>query len=481
MLQRALHRVPLCHGFDSLALVAIAFAAYAALHQDAVYHIDSNALVRALAMPSPSHAHFGVLWILHAVHACCGDSSPVYQPILTASSASAALAVGIGHRALLACGIARSESFLAGLGIATTLGWSNFATVVEIHAFCLPPASLFWWSLAAQLRKTGWQHAAATGLASGVASSIHYSCSVLPLMGIATLALMSRRSSGSQRPLGPESLALLAAHAATFFGLQAVDAAVLGTADNSETVSWLTSRFESVPDLGTVVATAWHEWLLPFAPWSLGFLVAARHRGLRAATWTASAAWLGYLVVDLVVLQGWKERGAYALPMAIPTVALCAASWPRRWLLAGIVVGASLSVWNHCQQDPARLPTPEFGLAVQQYREHHPKTLFVLGGCSELDSVLVHCAPTAHHSIFEHPFTTWLSSALDDGTAIRQFLAWTRTATAGDASVFFSADAVRTLESIPRGKLLLEQCTAHCDSAVTRAGALEGLLVSGMR
>lgn len=481
MPRRASAPTSACHGFDTLALVAIAFAAYAALRQDAVHHVDSNALVRALAMPSASHAHFGVMWILHAVRGCCGDSGPVYHAILTASSLSAAVAVGIAHRALLVCGIPRAESFLAGLGTAATLGWSHFATVVEIHSFCLPPAALFWWALAMQRRNPGWQRAAATGLASGIAAAIHYSCIVLPLMGVAILSLTARRIPGSRKALAMEAVVVLAAHAATFFVLQAIDAAVLGTADNSETVSWLTGRFQTIPDVETIVATAWHEWLLPFAPWSFGFLVAALVPALRTATWAASAAWLGYLIVDLVVLQGWKERGAYALPMAIPTVALCAASWSRRWLLAGIVVSAGLSVWNHFQQDHARLPTPEFGLAVQQYRERHPNTLFVLGGCRELDSVLVYCAPTAHHSIFEHPFTSWLSPTLDDGTAIQQFLSWTKTATDGDASVIFSVDAVRTLESIPRGKLLLEQCAAHCKSEITRAGALEGLLVVGMR
>lgn len=466
---------------DTLWLTLALGCVYTCLHQDAVHHIDTNAMVRSLALPCSAYAHFGHRWVLHGVHALSDGSAPIYGNLLALSVLAAALAAGVSHRACLACGLDRTRAILATLGAGLTLAWVHFATVVEIHAVFLLPVSLMWWFLARFARNPSFTGATLVGLASGIAMTVHYSGVVLPLLVFLGFCAMP-----SMRRVGLRNAAALwswaaAVHAAAFCLLYCMDRSFFGTVDSHLTMSFLQQMLGQEPTLSGALAITWWEWLHPFAPWSLGFLVAWRLPGLRLAVIATLLGWLGFLGADMLILHGWYERGAYALPMVVPAACLCAASWQRRWMVVGIAVALALSISNYRGQDPARIPSPDFGQALDSWHRESPGSEFLLGSYAELDSVLVHGSPIPHYAVYEWPFVRWCSIVVADATVRGQLLARVERAHENGGCLVFSKDALAFFQSLPRNERLLSDLEPRYTLESLDHGAFRGLAVRRRR
>lgn len=445
---------------DTACMTLLAGAAYLLLLQKAIHHVDANAMVRALALPDYilGYAHFGYRAITELVYALSGPEQPIHGTLQALSAIGAALAVGASHRAALAGGLGRAQAILAAGGAGTVLSWVHFATVLEIHAVFLLPASCTWWALARFCQVPGFGRITLVGVASALATAIHYSGILLPLLGLLGLWVADvPRRFGVRRTLLAWGLWCVV-HIALFWGLHDLVFAFSGMVSDQATAGFLRDRFATFDGSpGGIATVVYYEVLRPFAPWSVAFLLAWIRPALRRAVVALLIGWLGFVAVDIVTLCGAFEVGAYALPMALPTVALCAVAWRHSWMLLAVATSLLCSIGSHFQQDPLRIPAPGFGQGLHAWHQRNPGALFLLGGYPELDSVLVYAPPTPHHAIFEAEFVRWLQPATSDATVRAELTERADKAAAAGGCLVFSALARSMFELLPRNRTLFEE------------------------
>ena len=476
------------HWPDTLLVTCVVGLAYACLRQDAVHHLDMHGVVRSVAAPpgeGARYAHFGYQWLALLLHWLLGPDAPLYRPLQWCSVIGAALAVGAGHRASLAIGLDRVRALLAAAGAGATLTALHFATVAEIHAVFWLPVNLMFWALAAFVRTPRAGAAALVGVLSAVAAAVHSSGHVLP--GLLLLALLAARAPsmhGWRRVAAWWGLMLLA-HAGGSAVLLACDRIFVGFADDTVSQGFLAETLARWQGFGALPGLYWREWLRPFAPFSVIVLLALLRRELRAPAAACLVGLVGYLAIDLVLLIGLVEHGAYALPLALPAAALAAAlSTGRFGALSAVMVlltALGCALPRVISQDPARVPRPEFAQGLAAWRAAHPGSTFVLGGYAEIDSMLVHGAPTWHHTILEPEFAVWLEPARDAGFVRERLLARVRRAAANGGSFVLSTEAATLFTALPRNLGILAAPNGEFVVERVSEGAFGGLALHPAR
>ncbi len=466
------------HWPDTVLLTVLAGLAYACLRQDAVHHLDMHGVVRSVVAPAGEgvrYAHFGYQWLALALHSLLGPDAPLFRPLQWCSVVAAALAVGAGHRACVAIGLERWRAVCAAAGAGATFTAMFFATIAEIHAVFWLPVNLMFWALAAFVRAPRAARAVLVGGLGAGAAAVHSSGHVLP--GLMLLALLAARLPAARgwAAVAKWWAVMLGAHLAASLLLLWGDRLCVGFASDAASQGFLNETLARWQGFGALPGIVWREWLRPFAPYSVLVLVALLRRESRAPALACLVAMLGYLAIDLALLIGLVENGAYALPLALPMAALSVAVVRRTIAAAAALVAIGIAVPHVLLQDPARVPRPEFARALGGWRAAHPGSTFVLGGYAEIDSMLVYGAPTWHHTILEPEFAVWLQPQRDAAFVRERLVARVRKAAANGGALVFSTEAATLFTSLPRNLEILDSPGGEFVVDAISAGAFGGI------
>ncbi|MCB9884072.1 MAG: hypothetical protein H6838_01195 [Planctomycetes bacterium] len=466
------------HWLDTLLLTLFAALAYACLRQDAVHHLDMHGVVRSVVAPPGEgvrYGHFGYQWLVLALHWLLGPDAPLYRPLQWCSVVAAALAVGAGHRACLAIGFDRMRAALVAVGAGGTLTATFFATVAEIHAVFWLPVNVMFWALAKFVRSPRVPGAVLVGALGAAAAAVHSSGHVLP--GLMLLAMLAARLPGAAG-WGRVAVwwsSMLGTHVAVSLLLLLIDHVCVGFASDAASQGFLAETLARWQGFGALPGIAWREWLQAYAPFSLMALAALLHPSTRAPASACLIAVLGYLAIDLVLLIGLVEHGAYALPLALPLAALTALRFGRAGAAAAAAVAIGIAVPHVLRQDPARVPRPEFARALGAWRVEHPGSTFVLGGYAEIDSMLVYGAPIWHHTILEPEFVVWLEPQRSAAFVRERLVARIRKAAANGGALVFSTEATALFTALPRNLEILSDPRGEFVVETVAAGAFGGI------
>jgi hypothetical protein len=442
---------------DTLLLGLAAGLLYAALRQDAVHHLDMHGVVRSLAAApadAPRYGHFGYQWLALALHHLLGPDAALYRPLQWCSVVGAALAVGAGHRALLAMGLRRGPAAAAAAAAAVTGAALFFATIAEIHAVFWLPTNLAIASAARTLRGGSLWHAVGAGLWSGIATAVHSSGQLLPLLLLLGVVATTPQRDRWRRLAVATATAWLC-HFAMFAGIVAIDARFGGFADPVASRQFLVDTLARWSGFAPLPGIAWRELAYPYLPLPFLVFAAVRHPELRAAALALLVAMLGFVAVDLALLHGLVEHGAYALPLAVPLAGLAVRCLPGRWSWSPVPVALAAALPLVLQQDPARVPQPGFAAGLQQWRRQHPAATILLGGYAEIDSLLGFAPPLWHHTILEPEFAPWFDPRTPDTTVRASLVAWLERAEHAAGPLLFSREALGLFASLPRNSALL--------------------------
>lgn len=467
---------------DTLGIALLAAVAYALLRQDAVHHLDMHGVVRSVAAPAGEGArygHFGYQWLAWCLHALLGPDAPLYRPLQWCSVVAAALAVGAGHRACLASGLGRGPAAAAALGAGATGVAVFFATIAEIHAVFWLPVNLAWWSLAGCLRAPSLARGARTGALLGLAAAVHSSGHLLPLLGLLAALAVVYSQRRDWRSRAAAMLAVWLGHALVFGLLRGVDRALFAFADEAAAQGFLRETLARWQGFAALPGLLWREIVLPYLPFVVLVPVVALHRAARPLAVALAIGFAGYLAIDLSLLIGLVERGAYALPLAVPAAALVA--WRlgagKAWLAAlaaALVTAFAMPRWH----DPARVPEPEFARGLASWATAQPGATFVLGGYAEIDSLLVHGAPRWHHTILEPEFVVWLQPGTPDRQVRAALTERVRRAAASGGALVLSREAAALFGSLPRNLAILVAPDDELEVQDVAAGAFGGLAIT---
>lgn len=222
----------------------------------------------------------------------------------------------IFHHTLVVAGCSRAQRLLGTAMVGGTGAVLFYATAIERQAPFFPFAALAFHALHSCGREPTLVRGALLGAAVGVATLVHATGHLLFVLAGAWLL------AGCERHRGGTGAALRALVAAA-----SVHAAISLTAASLVVGSGASSPIESQVHhiLGFADLTWSHvtfnlvrEWLLPFLPASVLFLLVPLVRRTRRLGIALLLAFVPYAAFSIVVLRDFDERGAYSLPLVLP-------------------------------------------------------------------------------------------------------------------------------------------------------------------
>jgi len=373
---------------DSLLLMAGAFVLYRLLAQNSVHTSDTLYLLWKVRHGDVNHPwHLLVLYPPVWIHALLARFGwlPLASVRFTMALA-AALGIGCLHRAALIHGAPRATAARAALCVAATPAVFYFATIIELQALCLACTGLATWAFARVGARPVAGRALLAGCSSGFAAAVHSTGQLLPLLFV-TLGVAGWSRCSSWRRGTALSLAIGASHLLTFLALGWL-ARDRAHAVESTSVALLQTGLSALSVTG-ILSTTLHEWLLPFAPFSVAALVIAGRNGC----WRQLAGLLacvgGCLLITFLLLGGEPsaiEFGAYLLPLALPMCWLSVqGATPARFriLLTIGVIGSLSALVLHARARPV---DAEFAADARRLATTQP--MVILAGTDlELDSL----------------------------------------------------------------------------------------------
>lgn len=386
---------------ETIGLGVLAALVYAMTWQGTLHGTDWRWFVLWLDEPGVVHQqHPGFLVVANALRVLLGWLDlDAYATLRVMSILGGALAVmGIHRIATALGGGARRARFAAALATVSPALWHH-ATVVELHAAF---AGCMVWSLvftAAWLRGGRARDVVLAGVCSGAAVLMHATGHLLVVM-IAAAAVRYGRGAGCGSLVRRLSV-FAGVHAATwgilFFTLRAVGnapASTLGDVAGNDTLGstdpfdYILRSLDTIDFAGQSGPTLLHEWVQPFAPWSVLLLVALVVGRHRLATVLLHLVLAVYLAFTMILVQGvTDERGAYLLPLVAPAVLLALELVsPRWWPVLFIAAVACGMAWRG---EPGRAPPDRaFGRAAVTLAAARPVVFFV-AGFPEMDGIHV--------------------------------------------------------------------------------------------
>lgn len=323
---------------------AVALIVYALFAQGTVYKFDAEPIVLAVVykqMISPRHV--ALVPLLGLVHPwVAGPTWGVYQTALALSALGVAVGVFFVHRGFTRM-TSPGNAALAACAFALCPPIFFFATVVEYHGPFVAPLGLAFYAFALLLERRSILAAIGVGLACGLAFLMHSSGILLP--GLFGVWYLSRCAHTEQpRRLAAVLAGLGASFAAMMLAVPGIAHVLGGRFEWSGFFGGAADAPGGVSTLAIVPKTIWQEWLVPFLPVSVTWLLAFRRRELRREAIALVVCLVPYLAMSHLLLRGDPEFGAYLLPLALPAVWLTLAATPRWSFVVIVLAGATLGV-----------------------------------------------------------------------------------------------------------------------------------------
>jgi len=458
------------------AVVFVAGASFALLHQRAMHGEDTRLFVMWLAAGPNGDVgalprHFLFLPLLHALGGLLRPLGASWFTVLwLAAVLGSALGLGALHRAARTLVPNLADPLWLPLALALVPTWFFFATAAEIHGLFVLPMGLAWWALASFRQRPNVANAIVVGLGSGVAAALHFTGHfLLPTLWLAALAQAPR----AWRALLGHGVAMACGHAIAVAGLAltlGLSPIVQFTAATSFAGSW-TKVFSA----SEVPAVVWEELLAPYVPWSLLLLFALRQRAARAWALVALGALLLHapLPVSILSHEGHlHEHGAYAMAFAVPAVLAALHALTRRAFLVALAVSAALAVWLQAPR-LARAYDPEFVVGLQELRaQRGPVTLLVASYSSDMEALTIGAEDQLY--VDSDKIKAWVDYG--GGVSLPQwFDAMVAALTAGSGPLFVCASARERLQHYPNADI-----QALWSGHVERAYAVEEVRQRGL-
>lgn len=374
------------HSVAALLLATVTGLVWLALQQDTLFLSDGHFLIEQLRsgeFVGDRHRLDGPLFSLWWAFTGLGAQRTITSLSAVCTAAATWLVIRLATRQ----GASPRAALLAGGLFAATPSVTFFATTTERHGLFLPFAALTfvvahaWLSRVARMPRAlpVLGGAILVGAVAALATAVHNSGVMLLPAAIASFGLPLIRSPRDAL-LGTIlcGVAVAVQLAAWRGGVVLLEA--WGWCAPGSPTPYLETGI--LPRLATGFAdlprSAWHEWLLPFAPLSLLVWWGARAPSLRLETAGLGVALLGYLFLCGAVGLAHAECGAYVLPLAIPAATLLVRTRPPAVPLFALAVAIPLALFLLARSDVDRGRHAPFVAAVRELAGDRPLRLLVL-------------------------------------------------------------------------------------------------------
>lgn len=370
---------------DTLLLAAAALALYLLLGQRTL-HGDGGYFLRWVQTGRLEHEHhfayLPLLWCWTRLLGLLGWN--LYPAALLLSQVAMALGVLGMHRALARL-LPRRQAFAAGLLVATCPSFVCFATVVELHAPFAAVASLACWQAARVAHGPGFTPGLVLGVTTGLGSLFHSSGQLLPWPLL--LLVAAARWPAPPRALLSTAIGVAISHLLIVLAAPEVLRLAGFRLDPGKTIDfvqfWATRSGSGLEKLGGVL---WQEWLRPYSPLSVVWLLAFLQPALRLPAMAFALAWLPYFAAAYLILGTNLEHGAYLQPLVCFLAWLTARAFPWRACLVAATVAlltAILLVREHDRADP-----DAYANGVRTLNGGD-ETLLILGSAEDYEGALI--------------------------------------------------------------------------------------------
>lgn len=426
---------------DGLALALVAFALYSLLGQHTLYGVDAHVFLLKSHFHDLAHKYHvfylplleQLKWLLRPLHLSLHDTARLFSALGTA------LGVWFAHLSCRQLALPRNDAVFVTVLVALCPAVLFFATVVESPGPFFAFAGAALWLCARLATRVTLPRSLACGAGIGVLYLAHPTGALLLALLPAILSLGGgHRAGATVRPT-------LAAGVAALLVLGVVPPLLRQTGSLSDpgfalayVESFLRGMGDHVLRLGP--CALW-EWLWPFAPISLLWLVALATPRCRVPAALLGLGLLPYLGVAAIILaDGVHEGGAYLVVFAWPGALLAARlvrSATLRWVAC--IVAAAIGVGRVVQHDRPERARGYFD-GVQALAAGHPFAV-ALGDHRDVEAFFLH---------FEHaPAIELVKVAGERATEFRRTLRWfdrqVRAALDAGCVVLVSAAAMRNL------------------------------------
>ncbi len=435
---------------DALVLSLVCLALYLALFPRGFYGGDSVNFYMMLGLGITRGA-IHELYLPMASAMCAlvqpfGGSRFLAMALLSAIGVAAS--VFVLHRAAALSGLDRKGCATVALAVGLCPAALQFATEIEVNGPALFGASLAWWAAQRFLLRPSVTRAAAVGLATGLAASMHSAAQLLTL-AVALFALGERPELFARwRRLPAWAGAAAASHLAVWFTCSRLFGAH-DVAPGSDPLHYFAARVPMLGHLEVLPGIAWRELLLPWFPlWCM--LVAAwfahDQRRRAAAATLIVALYLLFCHVMLgpeLLAAGLRlqEQGVYFLPIGFVLALLTARLVRSYWRMAVLGVLLANALWlRHPGHEAVPVGAPEVQDVVALI-DDRPGVLIVRDPA--VSAAILLAAPDMRVLMVE-TVREWAISRQDWFAQFDRVWAGLRKA---GASIWFSDASIRRLEA----------------------------------
>ncbi|MFQ5504944.1 MAG: hypothetical protein ACE5F1_09145, partial [Planctomycetota bacterium] len=329
------------------------FAVFALLRQGCFYKHDGWAFLEGLqGSVWESHTHylylpFGKLFTV--IGSWIGLDGFTAAGLYSGFGAAAGLAFHYPSLRLL--GLKRSDALLVTLLAGFSAPVLFFATVIEIHGPFLAFAGIAFLATASLVERPSYRRAVLLGLAIALARGVHASGILLVVVFLPWFLVRVRMGLRAALPLALTA-ALCAAAGVLLLGALVP---LLGGPKEPESLGDILESVGGIGvGLGPLASIVWEEWLKPYFPVSLLLLCALFARKQRATAALLLLGTLPYFFLALRIIVNNPERGAYLLPLLLPSSLLAFELASRRLTALCVIVSALLAVGQVRQHERDR-------------------------------------------------------------------------------------------------------------------------------
>ena len=285
---------------DSVGIGMLALSFFLLLQQRTLYAIDSQWFLLAVAEGQLMHPfHYAYLpWVAVTWYALAPFGVSLHAAGVVASAVGAAFGLAVMHAAARLSGHDRRTAawFVAGAIVAPGLVF--YATVVELHGPHFGACSLSFLAAASMARRPTVRGGLWLGLATGCGFAGHATGALLPAVVFPSVVALAAEHGHAWRRCVRPLVAAAAVHGVIVLMLPKLLAACGYPVGVSSTVDFFghyAAQFVGRP--WAVPLACWHEWLVPFFPWSVVALFAFAKPAARPFVWALLAGSAVYVLV----------------------------------------------------------------------------------------------------------------------------------------------------------------------------------------
>ncbi len=408
----------------SLTIAIAAFLLFLLLPQRTLHGVDGNQFVVWIEEGHLDYArHVGYLHfcgLIHRILVAFGQPSG-FAALQLSSAIGAAFGLFCLHRAFRRPAMECDYSaFWCTLAVLITPAWFFYATTAEIPGVFAAGCGAAWWAFARWLDGPTLTRAAVLGLACAATGALH-SFGHLLTPAFVLIAWLWKRTPDNR---WAHVAVLGLVHAAIAILVpRLLGAGASGQAQDA--MSHLEERWRTFAPL-TAPTVFWHEWLVPYAPWSLLSLLALAVPRARAWGLAVAVLLLLHMPVNVLLLgaEQIREDGAYLIALAPPAILATLHLLPRRFAWPCLAVSVAVSVHLAAPGWPAPI-SPAFGAGVFELNREH-RIALVVAGQAELDGART-ATPGLMVMNLAEVIGAFVQTRKPDQTFANWFDTWTRT------------------------------------------------------